>query len=490
MKKLLLLLVFASSLQGIIAQKRPAAPDEIYGILFKDVQMSGIFEDSKTFVDCVPKRDPKAIVKDYLAIKNNPNVRFSLKLFVESNFDLPPAPPTLNYIRQEKDITMHIKNLWSVLRREPDTVVKGSSLLPLPHPYIVPGGRFREIYYWDSYFTMLGLKESGQTQMIENMVRNFAHLINTYGHIPNGNRTYYLGRSQPPFFAAMVELLASIKGNAAYIEFLPALEKEYRFWMDGAEKVKAGKPYRRVVRMKDGSVLNRYWDDSMVPRQESYREDVETAARSGRDKIEMYKHLRACAESGIDFSSRWFADNKSLTTIQTTNIIPVDLNALLYRLEWVIAKSKSIQGKEAESLAFRKKAQKRQAAIDKYCWSVRLNYYTDYNFKTGRHTNSISPAGMYPFCFFEGKPDYLSLLARKASVAVRSKLLKEGGIVTTPNATGEQWDAPNGWAPLHWMTIWGLDRCGQKILAADIAHRWVSLNNAVYQRTGKTHGKV
>jgi neutral trehalase len=91
----------------------------------------------------------------------------------------------------------------------------GSSLLPLPYPYIVPGGRFREIYYWDSYFTMLGLKESGEVGMIENMVKNFAYLIQTYGHIPNGNRTYYLGRSQPPFFTAMVNLLAEIKGDSA-----------------------------------------------------------------------------------------------------------------------------------------------------------------------------------------------------------------------------------------------------------------------------------
>lgn len=485
MKRLLFLLVFVSSLHGALGQQRPAAPDEIYGVLFRDVQLSRIFEDSKTFVDCIPKRDPKEIVKDYLAIKNNPNVRFSLKLFVEGNFTLPPAPPAINYIQQEKDITMHIRNLWGVLRRNPDSAVKGSSLLPLPYAYIVPGGRFREIYYWDSYFTMLGLKESGETEMIENMVRNFAYLITTYGHIPNGNRTYYLGRSQPPFFAAMVELLASIRGNAAYVEFLPAMEKEYRFWMDGAEKAKNGKAYRRVVRMKDGSLLNRYWDDFSIPRQESYREDVETAARSKRDKQEMFRQLRAGAESGMDFSSRWFADNKSLATIQTTNIIPVDLNALLYRLEWVIAKAKSMQGKEAESLAYRRKAQQRQAAIDKYCWSIRLNYYTDYDFTTGRHTNAISPTGMYPFCFFEGKPDYLSLLARKAAVAVCSKLLKAGGVVTTTHATGEQWDAPNGWAPMQWMTTWGLDRCGQKTLASDIAHRWVQLNNAVYQRTGK-----
>src|SRR5687767_860776 len=155
-------------------------PDQIYGTLFKDVQMAQIFPDGKTFVDCVPKKDPKEIVKEYLAAKKNPALRFSLKLFVEDNFEMPKTPQ-LNYVTKEKDVVMHIKNLWGVLKRDADTAFEGSSLLALPYPYIVPGGRFREIYYWDSYFTMLGLKESGETEMIESMIKNFAYLIDTFG---------------------------------------------------------------------------------------------------------------------------------------------------------------------------------------------------------------------------------------------------------------------------------------------------------------------
>ena len=269
-------------------------PDQVYGALFKDVQMAQIFPDGKTFVDCIPKKDPKEIVKEYLAAKKNPALRFSLKLFVEDNFEMPKTPQ-LNYVTKEKDVVMHIKNLWGVLKRDADTALEGSSLLALPYPYIVPGGRFREIYYWDSYFTMLGLKESGETEMIESMIKNFAYLIDTFGHIPNGNRSYYIGRSQPPFFAAMVQLLASIKGDEVFTTYLPALEKEYKYWMDGTAKAKPGQAYRRVVKLKDGTLLNRYWDDSNVPRQESWREDVETAAKSRRNKMEMYKQLRAGA---------------------------------------------------------------------------------------------------------------------------------------------------------------------------------------------------
>ena len=153
----------------------PPTPDKIYGQLFKDVQLQQIFPDGKTFVDCTPKRKVADIMYDYGMIKG---VKLNVKQFVENNFNLPPAPPQLNYIQQEKEAAVHIKNLWSVLRRDADVSPRwegndanGISLLALPYPYIVPGGRFREVYYWDSYFTMLGLRESGETAMIENMVK-------------------------------------------------------------------------------------------------------------------------------------------------------------------------------------------------------------------------------------------------------------------------------------------------------------------------------
>jgi alpha,alpha-trehalase len=178
--------------------------------LFKQVQEARIFPDGKTFVDCTPKRSLQAIVNDYVAATNNPAIRFSLLKFVEENFELPSALPVLNYIQPEKNVSQHIKNLWACLKRSGDNCGTNSSLLPLPHAYIVPGGRFREVYYWDSYFTMLGLKESGEVEIIQNMIDNFAYLIRTYGHIPNGNRQYYLSRSQPPFFTLMVELYACL----------------------------------------------------------------------------------------------------------------------------------------------------------------------------------------------------------------------------------------------------------------------------------------
>jgi alpha,alpha-trehalase len=478
----------------------PATPDQVYGQLFKDVQMNQVLPDGKTFVDCTPKRSPKDIMYDYGMMKGT---GFDLKKFVADNFDLPKAPAQLNYVQQEKDVSSHIKNLWSTLQRNPDSVREGSSLLPLPYPYIVPGGRFREMYYWDTYFTMLGLKESGETTIIENMVDNFAWLINTYGHIPNGTRTYYLSRSQPPFFGLMVSLLASIKGDAVYQKYLPSLEKEYLFFMDGDQDIKPGEAFRRVVKMPDGSIMNRYWDDSPTPRQESYREDVLTAdtmvmnvmstmrfasqeaMETARKKYyaAAYTHLRACAESGIDFSTRWFADVQHLYTIETTDIVPVDLNSLLYEVEKTLAKAYKLAGNNNRQKEYEKWAAERKAAINKYCYDEKAGYYFDYHFVKNRIQTIVTPAGMYPFCFFEGTE--MKEKAKKACVLIKNTLLKDGGIASSVHNSGQQWDAPNGWAPLNWMTIWGFDRCGQVAMAKDIATRWARLNNDVYQRTGK-----
>lgn len=486
MKREIILLVCCFLAIRSVAQS-PATPDKIYGRLFHDIQMSRIFPDSKTFVDCIPKKAPAEIVANYIRIINNPAIRFSLKLFVEENFEL-PATPQLNYITKEKDIEAHIKNLWGVLKRHPDsaTTAAGNSLFSLPHPYTVPGGRFREVYYWDTYFTMLGLKESGEYEMIENMVKNFAYLIDTFGHIPNGNRSYYLSRSQPPFFCLMVELLASVKGDPVYLAYLPQLQKEYNYWMEGSDKLKLLQSNKTVVRLKDGSLLNRYWDDLDIPRQEAYYEDETLSSKYPEVKAKkINRDLRAAAASGWDFSSRWFADKKNIASIQTTSIIPVDLNCLLYKLELVIARAKLLNRNDSSVTVYRKKASDRLKAIDKYCWNKNLSFYTDYDFVMQKQSALVTPAGMYPFCFFDQKPDYMSLLARRAGDVIKARLLKDGGIVTTENSTGQQWDAPNGWAPLQWMTIWGLDKCGQKRLARDIAERWLRLNVNVFNRTGK-----
>ncbi len=455
-------------------------PDVLWGKLFKDVQLYRVLGDNKTFTDAVPKFDPRVILEKYGALKITGDTTVALKNFVVQHFALPVAltqPPMV----KTKSLEEHLNNLWPILTRKADVPEKYSSLLPLPNPYIVPGGRFREIYYWDSYFTMQGLVVSKRLDLVEDMLDNFAYLINTYDHIPNGNRNYYLSRSQPPYFAMMVDLLHQQKGNEVYEKYLPAMEKEYRWWMEGAEDLTTGQQNRRVVKMPDGSVLNRFYDDKVAPRQESYYEDVKTARETKGNVNAAYTNLRAGAESGWDFSSRWLADTMHLTTIETTDIIPVDLNCLLYNYELIIEKALTSQQLYTRAKQYRQRATDRRMAIVDYCWNSELHYFFDYNFIKKQTTNRYSLAGVFPL---------LSKIATRPQAAhvhdvLQKKFLKPGGLVTTPYATGQQWDAPNGWAPLQFIAVVGLDNYSYDELAKTVAVRWMKVNEKVYANTGK-----
>jgi alpha,alpha-trehalase len=474
---LALLLLIAPALAGADAAAR--SPADLYGTLFIDVQTRALFADSKTFADANARAAPESIVADYERERRQPG--FELKAFVARHFDLPAENPAPLTLKPQGNVAEHIDRLWDVLTRAPDAPARYASLLPLSRPYVVPGGRFREIYYWDSYFTMLGLEASQRHDLVLAMLANFAELIDRYGHVPNGNRSYYLGRSQPPFFAAMVELVAARDGVAVYRRYLPELQREYDFWMEGAERVAKASAHRRVVRMQDGAILNRYWDDRDTPRDEAYREDLATARNAGRPAAEVYRNLRAAAESGWDFSSRWLADGRTLGSIHTVELVPVDLNSLLYQLELTLAKSYDVAGNVLRSHATSKLAARRRAAMDRYLWDGHDGAYADYDWRQAKRSAWMSAATLYPLFFHAASAGQSSRVAQY----VREHLLQPGGLATTPVATGQQWDAPNGWAPLQWIAIAGLRSNGEEALARRIACRWMSENIEGYRATAK-----
>ena len=472
-------------------------PHALYGELFTRVQEAQVFPDGKDFCDALPKGSPAEILARYRAAV--PGTPEELKAFVAANFTAPAAvgPTAAATVTKAAPaapagtpLIAHIDALWGVLTRQPADVPLYSSLLPLPRPFVVPGGRFREIYYWDSYFTMLGLLESGRADLTQDMVSDFAHLIDRYGRIPNGNRTYYLSRSQPPFFFAMVALLDPGHPERAFARYLPQLKREYAFWMDGATSVTRGLARQRVVAFSGGrgaievpprQLLNRYWDDEDLPRDESYREDVALADRSGRDRRQLYRDVRAAAESGWDFSSRWFADAHSLTSIDTTDIVPVDLNSLLFGLEQAIAAGCGEAHDETCQRAFRQHARARRAAMDRYLWDAVRGTYFDYQWARGERIPRVSAATLYPLFVHAASRAQAAAVAR----ITRAQLLKGGGLVTTTLNTGQQWDAPNGWAPLQWIAVAGLNAYGESGLAEEIACRWTVNVARAYRESGK-----
>lgn len=457
----------------------PSPPDILLGPLFNDVQTAKLFPDQKTFADAVPNSDPLMILADYRMQKNQSG--FDLRHFVEVNFTLPKegekyVPPAGQSLRE------HIDGLWPVLTRSTTDVEKWNSLLPLPEPYVVPGGRFREIYYWDSYFTMLGLAESNRWDKVSDMVANFAYEIDSWGHIPNGNRSYYLSRSQPPFFAFMVELLAQHDGNDALKKYLPQMQKEYSYWMEGGEALQPGQQHKRVVKLADGTLLNRYWDDRDTPRPESWVEDIATAkSNPNRPATEIYRDLRSAAASGWDFSSRWMDNPNQLSTLRTTSIVPVDLNALLYKMEKMIALASKAAGDDAKAAQYEGFANARQKGIETWLWNDKEGWYADYDLKSHKVRNQLTAAALFPLFVNAAAKDRAS----KVAAATQAHLLQPGGLATTSVKSGQQWDAPNGWAPLQWVAASGLQNYGQNDVAMDVTWRFLTNVQHTYDREKK-----
>ncbi|MGE3667854.1 MAG: trehalase family glycosidase [Steroidobacteraceae bacterium] len=202
---------------------------------------------------------------------------------------------------------------------------------------------------------------------------------------------------------------------------------------------------------------------------------------AGRPAAIVYRNLRAAAESGWDFSSRWLADGRTLATIRTVEIAPVDLNSLLYGLEQTLARAYRLAGRDADAARISARAWARREAMHRHLWDASRRTYGDLAWKTGEFTGVASAAMLYPLFCGVATPAQ----AQGVADAVRAGLLQPGGVVATTTVTGQQWDAPNGWAPLQWIAIEGLGNYGHAALAADIAHRWIHENLEVYRATGK-----
>ena len=459
-------------------------PDELLGQLFHEVQSQQVFEDGKTFVDLIPKRRIRQILREYQLLQQDPN--FTIHEFITAHFYEFDAPRHNISLTPATSAREHVTHLWPHLIRQAKKS-KGS-LIALPYDYVVPGGRFSEQFYWDTYFIMLGLAADNQWPLIDGMMKNYVYMIQRFGFIPTANRTYFLSRSQPPFLSHMVRLVAerSTKKRArlAYIEYLPSLLAEYTFWMKGRRKIAGDDQlaYRRIVKMPNGHIINRYFDDKVTPRPESRREDLETAEKSrSANKAKVFLDLRAGAESGWDFSSRWFTQDCCIETIVTTDIAPIDLNCLLYDLEMTIAHCYGVLKQPLLKRQFLKKAERRAATIRQYFWHEDDGFFYDYHFRNGELTSHATLAAVFPLYSGIATDEQAARVAEK----LEHEFLRDGGLRTTLVDNGQQWDAPNGWAPLQWVAYVGLKRYGFDELAHTVRARWMASTEKVFAEHGK-----
>ncbi|XP_072963305.1 probable trehalase [Typha angustifolia] len=483
--------------------------------------------DPKLYVDLPLKNDLSATEAAFTklprvngAIPAADLERFVEEYFDEAGSDLVHTEP-VDFVAEPEGFLPKVENpkvrawalevhaLWRNLsRRVADEVRRRPerhTLLPLPEMLFIPGSRFREVYYWDSYWVIRGLLASKMYDSAKAIVHNLVSLLEHYGHVLNGARTYYSNRSQPPLLSSMILDIFMRTNDLAFVKKVyPSLLKEYNFWMSDVHKV--------IIRDVQGHnhCLNRYQAMWNKPRPESAIIDEESASKllTASQKENFYHQLASAAESGWDFSSRWMSNSSDLTTLATTSIIPVDLNTFLYKMELDIAVFAKLVGDNSTSEKFFKALKARQAAIASIFWNSNMEQWLDYRlinrsnceevyqWQAHYQNTNIFASNFIPL-WTKAYGSELDTSKRLAGEKIlkslqRSGLIHAAGIATSLSNTEQQWDFPNGWAPLQHLIVQGLANCGSKearSLAENIAIRWIRTNYAAFRTTGAMHEK-
>jgi alpha,alpha-trehalase len=401
-------------------------------------------------------------------------------------------------------------------------------LLYLPHPYIVPGGRFNEMYGWDSYFILLGLEADHREALAKGIVDNFLFEVEHYGSVLNANRTYYLTRSQPPFLTSMIR---AVYEDRASFAATPAGRAEASTWLEHAYEV-AGKDYSTWTRPehKAGTTgLARYYDYGLGPVPEmgdadSYYPDVirslvehptptgnafllkgsehPDAAEATRLRQtscdvnasvvcmrawyggyrlthDFYEGDRAMRESGFDTSDRFGPFSGA-----THHYAPVCLNSLLYRYERDMAHFAHLLGKPNDALHWDRLANARAGAMQRYMWRAKDGVFADYDFFHAKTSDYAFIASLYPL--------WAGVATREEANQIEARLNlfeRPGGLSTSNTNTGLQWDEPYGWAPTNWIAVAGLDALGFHADAVRIAEHFNSTIDAGFATDGTIREK-
>uniref|UniRef100_F7CTA5 Trehalase n=1 Tax=Ornithorhynchus anatinus TaxID=9258 RepID=F7CTA5_ORNAN len=473
---------------GLGATLPPPCPSEIFcfGSLLRQVQMAKLFPDDKEFVDMPLNKAPSEVLQDFKQLEEREGANLTqaqLRAFLSKHFE--PARQELEtWVPEDwKDSLPLLQNisdpelrawarslhgLWKILGRKMKDEVKVRperySLLPAKQPFIVPGGRFAEFYYWDSYWVIQGLLLSEMPGMVKGMLQNFLDLVKDYGHVPNGGRVYYLQRSQPPLLALMMDRYVartrdmgqhpSPGEGTGLLETEPTVTVPLGSWSYRMFRVRPARSHSRS---------------------------------RAADREELWSELKAGAESGWDFSSRWFDPSREAHTLRdtrTSHVVPVDLNAFLCQAMGLLAKFHTMLGNEMQAQAYQDERAQCQAALSAVLWDPQAGTWFDYNLVERQRHQAFFPSNLAPL--WAGCAPGPVEGDRAVKYLQDSGILKFGkGIPTSLKRSGEQWDYPNAWAPLQELVITGLAESGSdraQDVAFTLAQNWIRTNLATYKR--------
>lgn len=442
---------------------------------------------------------------------------------------LPPGFPVPEKIRAlEIRCGLHVANLPADASRigQPGVEkLQPAGLLYLENSYVVPGGRFNEMYGWDSYFIILGLLRDGHRDLAKEMVNNFLFEVEHYGAVLNANRSYYLTRSQPPFLTSMILAVYDAQGHAR--------EKE-RTWLARAYElaVKDHDFWTLEPHLAGTTGLSRYYDFGEGPAAESlqdetghYRDvaayflvhpeagkellhiaDPRQDAPPGAGKIyalavcdrplgaakkdcapaggialapDFYKGDRSMRESGFDISFRFGPYGA-----RTHHFAPVGLNSLLYKTEKDLQSISELLGRNAESADWNRRADERKANIQKYLWDAQRGLFFDYDFEKQKRSGYEFVTAFYPLWAGLATPEQADAVVKHLSLFER-----QGGLVTSTYQTGAQWDYPYAWAPCQLLADEGLRRYGFQRQADRLSYEFLSMVMENFRRDGTIREK-
>ena len=449
----------------------------------------------------------------------DPKVTTPPVMYLPAGFATPPAVKAMEaecHV-QVRQLPRAIHELGEV--RPSELPVEG--LLYLPNRYVVPGGRFNEMYGWDSYFILLGLVHDGRSDLARGMVDNFFFEIENYGAILNANRTYFFTRSQPPFLTSMIREVYEHPAPGAAADKL-WLEKAYGFaqrdyalWT--SKEHRAGDTgLARYRDLGEGPVPEMADDSSYYPdvirwllahpnehteylvnqpahptaseargiARESCDPSISKVCAAAvvdghRLSASFYRGDRAMRESGFDTSFRFGPFSGS-----TADFAPVCLNALLFRYESDMAAFASILDKAADANQWTERAAARKTAIDKYLWDAEAGTYMDYNFADGKRSTYKFVTMFYPLWAGASSAQQAALVEKQLGLFEQG-----GGLQTSLTPSGVQWDAPFGWAPTNWLAVEGLDRSGFHADAVRISKKFTATVLENFERDGTMREK-
>ncbi|XP_036601060.1 trehalase [Trichosurus vulpecula] len=501
-----LLLGLELGLQGALP---PPCDSQIYctGELLRQVQMAKLYQDDKHFVDMPLTKAPDQVLSDFNELLNSSGGNISrdhLITFVNEHFQDPGQEmetwipedwtPSPKFLQKISDTRLRawaedLHNLWKKLGRKIKLEVSDQpdqySLIYAAHPFIVPGGRFIEFYYWDSFWVMQGLLLSEMPGTVKGMLQNFLDIVKHYGHIPNGGRVYYLQRSQPPLLTLMMDQYLAYTDDLDFLrENIGTLDLELDFWM-----------HNRSVNIShngENYILNRYHVPYGGPRPESYSKDEELAELLPEDAQEsLWTELKAGAESGWDFSSRWFVGSNYLLDIKTSQVVPVDLNAFLCQAEELLATFYTKLGNTNMAQYYLEAQAQRKAAMKALLWNETLGSWFDFLLENRQQNHGFYPSNLSPLwagCFSD-----LDTVRKNVKYLENNKILTyKHGIPSSLQISGQQWDFPNAWAPLQDLVVKGLadsSSAQAQEVAFQLAQNWIRTNFALYQKNKAMYEK-